>query len=480
MRVNLSIKLVLATTLGIAVVLFTYSYFRLRRENEAFRNDMRRDHRALVSALNLTLSAVTSRSGLEDALEVLKQVDLEHANIDMSWVPVSKQGADKSSRYFERARIAEEVRIDQSGPPVMVTRLAFSPAGRTLGFIELKEPLRHEHQYVKDTVLRSLGMAFFLIALCAAIIYACVWYFVSRPIRMLEARLRRIGDGYLEEKLALRQRDEIGAFAQEINAMCERLAQSQAREEAETGAKIAALEQLRHADKLSTVGKLASGLAHELGTPLNVVLARGKMIATGRSSGAEAADDARIVVEQTKRMADIIRQLLDFARRRSPQKKPRNLFDIARRTLALLGPLAAKNNVELNLSGDSTIEANVDESQLEQVLTNLVMNAVQAQPKGGAVRVKIERSEDQPPAIVDVDAGSTIALSVEDDGQGMTEEVRERIFEPFFTTKEVNDGTGLGLSVSYGLVREHGGWIDVQSNPGRGSRFTVFLPEREI
>jgi len=213
---------------------------------------------------------------------------------------------------------------------------------------------------------------------------------------------------------------------------------------------------------------------------LNVILARGKMIATGQSSEAEAANDARIVVEQTRRMADIIRQLLDFARRRSPHKKPRNLFDIARRTLALLGPLAAKNNVELQLSGDSSIEANVDESQLEQVLTNLVMNAVQAQPKGGAVRVNIEKSEKQPPAMVNVDAGSTVALCVEDDGQGMTDEVRDRVFEPFFTTKEVNEGTGLGLSVSYGLIREHKGWIDVQSNPGRGSRFTVFLPEREI
>jgi len=206
---NLSIKLVLATTLGISVVLFTYSYFRLQRESEVFRNDTRRDHRALISALNLTLSTVTARSGLDDALEVLKQVDGEHTNIDISWVPLSRQGADKSSRRFDHARIAEEVKIDLSGTPVLVTRLAFGPKGRALGFIELMEPLRREHQYVKDTVLRTLAMAFFLIGLCAAIIYACVSYFVSRPIRMLEARLRRIGDGYLEEKLTLRQRDEM-------------------------------------------------------------------------------------------------------------------------------------------------------------------------------------------------------------------------------------------------------------------------------
>src|SRR5204863_590761 len=124
-------------------------------------------------------------------------------------------------------------------------------------------------------------------------------------------KARRVGTGDLSGPLHLRQRDELGELANEINLMCERLAE-------ERGAREQATEQLRHADRLTTVGKLASGLAHELGTPLNVVRGRAKLIVDHEVEGKEVTDSARIVVEQAERMTALIRQLLDFARPRAP------------------------------------------------------------------------------------------------------------------------------------------------------------------
>ena len=120
----------------------------------------------------------------------------------------------------------------------------------------------------------------------------------------------------------------------------------------------------------------------------------------------------------------------------------------------------------------------VDAGQIQQVLTNLIVNAIQATPAGGRVTVGATRKHCRPPAGETAAEGNYCCLTVEDTGQGISEDVRKRLFEPFVTTKEIGQGTGLGLSIAYGIVQEHGGWIGVQSEVGRGSRFQVYLPER--
>jgi signal transduction histidine kinase len=245
-----------------------------------------------------------------------------------------------------------------------------------------------------------------------------------------------------------------------------------------TDARIAALEQLRHADRLKTVGQLASGVAHELGTPLNVVSGRANMIARGMVEGDAVTDSARIIAEQAARIAAIIRQLLDFSRRRGPSLGPVDLRPIAARTIELLGTLARKRSVTLAVeSPAAALSARVDPGQIQQVLTNLVVNGLQAMPEGGTLTIRLDRRHATPPADVGGPSGEFATVTVEDHGAGIAPENLPRVFEPFFTTKEVGEGTGLGLSVAYGIVREHGGWIDVQSVPGQRTRFTVFLQQ---
>jgi signal transduction histidine kinase len=335
-----------------------------------------------------------------------------------------------------------------------------------------------QKEHVAETIRNTLLTTVVMGAVCGALALLVGGWFVGRPIRALVGKARRIGAGDLTGPLALRQHDEIGELGTEMNAMCDRLAAAAGELRAATEAQIAVLEQLRHAERLSTVGKLASGIAHELGTPLNVVSGRARMVAGGELTPAESRECAEIIVTQAQRMTRIIRQLLDFARRRVAQKSPEDLRNVARQTVALLGPIAEKRGVSLVVEDGEgpPLTAEVDVGQMQQALTNLIVNGVQAMPKGGTLTVRAERAHAQPPADHGGAEGDWLRLVVADEGEGMTEETMAHIFEPFYTTKPVGEGTGLGLSVTYGIVKEHGGWIAMQSERGKGSTFSVYLP----
>jgi signal transduction histidine kinase len=154
---------------------------------------------------------------------------------------------------------------------------------------------------------------------------------------------------------------------------------------------------------------------------------------------------------------------------------------LTEQTTQLLGALAKSRLVEIKLSSSGPLVADVDPGQIQQVLTNLLDNAIQAMPKGGTIEVSLDRGGDRPrTAAGDAakrDSRSDFArIDVRDEGVGISPDNLRQIFDPFFTTREVGEGTGLGLSLAYGIVQDHGGWIDVESVVGQGSRFSIFLP----
>jgi signal transduction histidine kinase len=262
------------------------------------------------------------------------------------------------------------------------------------------------------------------------------------------------------------EEDELAELALEMNAMSDRL--------------VATMGQLRHADRLAIVGTLASGVAHELGTPLNVVAARAEMVASGEATVEEARDYAGVIVGAADRMAVIIRRLLQFARRSGARKAPCDLAELVSESVELLRPLARKRSVDLTVGpAPADVVASVDSAQIQQVMSNLLVNAIQAMPKGGTIQIAIERGRGLPPADVGGEATDYLCLSVKDQGEGITPENLPHIFEPFFTTKDVGEGTGLGLAVTYGIIREHGGWITVESTRHQGTTFSVYLPVAE-
>ncbi|MES1173180.1 MAG: HAMP domain-containing sensor histidine kinase [Myxococcales bacterium] len=262
-----------------------------------------------------------------------------------------------------------------------------------------------------------------------------------------------------------------------MNAMCDALARAKDELAAEADARQSAIEQLRHADRLSTVGKLAAGVAHELGTPLSIVSGHAEMIANGEVQGPKVIESAAIIDGETKRMSRIIRSLLGFARRKGPEGEASNIKDVVTRCIELFEPMAEKAGVRLSADLPSDCRATIDQDSLQQVMTNLLSNAIQAQGSGGVVNISAAVELATTPKGTGDSPSEHVRLTVADTGPGIAAEVLPHIFEPFFSTKAPGDGTGLGLSVVYGIVEDHGGRISVESTTGNGSRFSVFLPK---
>jgi signal transduction histidine kinase len=456
-------KLSLMTALGIALVLGLYGYSRVRREVALFESDMRRDHNMLGQALAIAASSVASRATPEAAVRLIEDADTDQSNITIRWLPGARAPVANGSGSRELSSVI--VADPESDDRWLITYISVTLGELGAGTIELRESLAHEQTYIRATIMRTLLVTLTTIVICSVLIVAFSWMLIGQPMTSIMTLVRRVASGDLTGRLELRQSGEMGELARELDAMCGSLAQAQSEIEQQTRARISALEQLRHANRLSTVGTLASGVAHELGTPLTVIAGRAKMIERGESKGDEVLDDARAIREQSERMTRIIRQLLDFARRKRVDSQPTDLVALTGKTVSLLEPIARKRAVRLEPPQTAEpIVISADPGQIEQVVTNLVINAIHAQPKGGLVKLELSRDDDQ------------VTLVVADQGEGMADEIKAHIFEPFFTTKDVGEGTGLGLSVVYGIVEEHRGRIEVESEPGRGTRFSVILP----
>ena len=241
--------------------------------------------------------------------------------------------------------------------------------------------------------------------------------------------------------------------------------------------------QLRQAQKMEAVGRLAGGMAHDFNNLLTVIRGYSELL-LGRMA---PTDDKRKDVEEVKKAADrasgLTRQLLAFSRRQFVAAKVLDLNALVANMDGMLRRLIGEDIIELNTELDSTVGAiKADPGQVEQVIMNLVVNARDAMPKGGRLTVETRNVTIEDEVRLDavgVAPGSYVLLAVRDNGHGMDAETRSHIFEPFFTTKEKGKGTGLGLSTVYGIVKQSGGSVTLESVPGRGTTFRIYFPRVE-
>jgi two-component system NtrC family sensor kinase len=295
----------------------------------------------------------------------------------------------------------------------------------------------------------------------------------DRVIQSLNAEITVHGEnrgfvevGYFSEKPQLdegpflsEERNLIDAISREISIIVEH---KQTEKE-----KLNLQEQLRHADRLATIGQLAAGVAHELNEPLANILGFAQLAIKDPDLTVQSQQDIDKIVGASLHAREIIKKLLVFARETTTAQTLLDLNDLVENGLYFLESRCKKAGIALTLHlAEGLPRITADCSQLQQILTNLVVNSIQAMPNGGQLIVSTSAINDQ------------VLLAVEDTGIGMSEEIQRHVFNPFFTTKAADQGTGLGLSVVHGIVTSHGGTIQVESKVGQGTRFTIRMPTR--
>jgi two-component system NtrC family sensor kinase len=299
-------------------------------------------------------------------------------------------------------------------------------------------------------LLNTFG-AFFIIIAMGSLIFMLRSF--SRPVEELTAAARRIAEGDLSEGFTLDRSDEIGVLSRTLDEMKTKLKSS--------------YDLLLHSEKMSLMGKVVAGIAHELNNPLTIMIGNIQLMMT-RELNEKNVQSLTRIKDGADRASKIVKNLLTFARQEKPERKPVDVNVILNKVLEFRQYELKVSNIEVGMELEPELpETTADPHQLQQVFLNLIVNAEQAMIDAhgkGLLRLST-RSE----------AGK-ILIFISDDGPGIPREHLPRIFDPFFTTKPVGKGTGLGLSICQGIIGEHGGRIDVESTTGRGTTFIIELP----
>lgn len=491
---KLATRIIGVSLLCVVCITYLSGFFAARSSYDEFEHQQRDVANRIAQAMSELIIDAWKTSGPDGVARLIgKGGPARNLGLNVRFVRFTEQAGLSDLPLLPREdwptgksdQVESFVTHDEQGQRYLHTyvRLPIADGSAALEFTGSLESLERQNRRTVWLGLLSVGTLAILSILLAYMV-GLIW--VARPLNQLIAKTQRIGRGDFSEPLRLNTGDELTELAAALNEMCSQLETQQTAIRTESAQRVAALEQLRHADRLKTVGRLAAGIAHELGTPLNVVAGRAALIASGKLSENDVQASARTIKSEADRITSIVSQLLAFARRRAPQRSETDLRALCGKTIELLRPLAEKQRVAIEATADSPpVTALIDASQMQQVLTNLLINAVHAMPGGGEIRVRLSEvpTAELPPGAgpaaespLTAKARNWAILEVRDQGTGIAAEDLQHIFEPFFTTKDVGEGTGLGLSIALGIVQEHGGRIDVTSEPGQGTCFTVILP----
>ena len=361
-------------------------------------------------------------------------------------------------RRYEKALSALLVLHQQKGSSVSNPDLAETFAGRQEAIRtlarkiteDMEKILNEERRYVNQLIRESkIYHLLALIGIFALTILTVLFFIfnVNRPLKAIEEGIHKIVEGDYKNMPAISTGDEFESLVASLNTMISELN--------------------KQSEKMASLGTLTSGVAHELNNPLNNISTSVQILLEELEDG-DLAYKKELLTEtegQIQRARDIVRALLDFSRERSFKLKKVKFAELVENTIRLIkGEIPT--NVQLGVDVPVDIEGDMDPRRIEQVLINLILNGIQAMEQGGILSIKARWEEN--------DGG--FCFEVSDTGKGIPPEDIGKIFDPFFTTKDVGKGCGLGLSVSHGIIEQHGGRIEVNSQTGQGTKFTVFLP----
>jgi signal transduction histidine kinase len=477
LRARVVLILVIPTVLAVSA----HGALRVRQEQAQLVHEERQNLEIMGRAIQIAVENALRDRQISDARRVLADMVEQQELIDRIRLfdrqvrplvvsnPLAIGEAVPTAALRQVLEAGHQEIFYQPGPPSYFYYLAplRGPTGEFDGAMEIVRLAsavdRRRREAIVDIVVRQ-GI---LIAVIVATTVLAMQREVLRPVAELTGALRRFGREQSVVPLPVSRRHELGQVAEAFNEMAVQLEAARHRLQTETERVVELEQQVRRAATLAVAGRLASALAHEVGTPLNIISGRAESLLKTLAADDPAGEDLRAIIGQIERISRTISSLLDTVRPRRPQLRSTRLPDVFDPLLPLLRHAARQREVTLEASVGDVPPLLADAGQLQQVLINLVVNALEATPAGGHVRVRASRQERG--------GRDGVEIAVADTGSGIAADHLGRVFEPFFTTKPHGQGTGLGLAICREIVRGHGGDMGIETAVGVGTTVTAWL-----
>lgn len=466
--VGVVVPLLIAVTVGMTAVLHTME----QRTEQQMMRDMELVARAVQMPLSYSMERERDGTILQ-ALDSVFQLDQVYGayvyNADGE--QLAYVGPDRPPQEHE---VIQDIGEDQQqagqyeqieGRDVYSHYVALTEdtTGRIIGWLQVTRRASDFVDYMQ--MIRNQMLGAVTIGTVLVIILVLFGYHraVGRHIDRLVRTMGRVRLGERQARADTAGPREIASLSLALNEMLDSIEQAQQEISERRMTQLDLEERLRHSEKLAAIGRLAAGIAHELGAPLSVVDGRARRVQREGGLSTKQEGNLEDIRAEVKRMSHIVRQLLDFGRSSSAERKEIRSGSVARSSVEQVREMSEERGIQVIVAGESSgpsIQA--DPIRIEQALVNLLRNGVHA--ASSRVRVSWEES------------GDGVCFRVEDDGGGIADEDRSRLFEPFFTTKSVGEGTGLGLAVVHGIAQEHHGRIEVEQGEWGGACFELWLP----
>jgi signal transduction histidine kinase len=351
------------------------------------------------------------------------------------------------------------------------------PMRQIVAFLGLVRDGSFIGQEVLSSVERLAPILVVFVIAFAIGVYVMLMRRVATPLRRLVEAIDGVSKGDLSRAVLPERDDEIGSLAGRFNEMMNYLREAREKEARATAARMATEAHLRRAEKLATIGQMAAEIAHEVGTPLNVIGGRARTLARRADDPANVQKNAEIISTQVDRITKIIRQVLDSSRKSRPSSSEADVLKAVRGTLEFVEENLKQHHIEVELNSEPDLRPIPgDADEIQQVCLNLIMNAIQAMPDGGKLAINLHYVIRRKEGLDLAPPSPFLLIELCDTGPGVPVEDRARIFDAFFTTKDYGEGSGLGLPVSHGIVKDHDGWMEVSDGAQGGAVFRVFLP----
>jgi two-component system, NtrC family, sensor kinase len=476
-------KLILSLTLVVGVIMTLGGYFILQQRTSILESALRSELRAHAITLQIAL-----QDGYAAGNQIRAQSLINHLGENPRVFSVILFDEQGQILMLSNPSASEELRQ----PPALARVLESNEAVElTQGgeFFSILMPVRLDQQrrgafqisqprsFIQADIARARrDIALITLALFGATILVVLLMTrinVLRPINDLLTGTMAFSEGDLNYRVIVPGGGgEIADLAQKFNQMANHLMEQRQQMVNAAEEQLALERSLKQSERLATVGRLAAGIAHEMGAPLNVIKGRVDMLRKREDVPPERRERwLQIIDAQVDAMARIVRQLLTLARPFNLQREAVSVTQLIHGVVDLIQPEATANNTNIILTTSEQLQIDGDRNLLHQVLLNLCLNALHMMPNGGSLRIEAQPDERQQ------DGSTFLALRVTDTGPGIAPDHLPHIFDPFFTTKEIGKGTGLGLTISRRIIEEHNGWIEAENQPDGGAAFTVWLPK---